>query len=67
MAPERSHALPNERACHETWSRLIVSWIHAQPSASQVADVRWVKAEEFSEYEFPDADQRTVDLLLTEL
>jgi len=30
----------------------------------RVNDARWVSPEEFGEYEFPGADQRTVDALL---
>jgi len=36
------------------------------PIAQNVAECRWVHPDEFSDYEFPGADQRTVDELLTE-
>lgn len=32
--------------------------------AVRVNDFRWVGSEEFDKYEFPDADQKTMDLLL---
>lgn len=35
-----------------------------EPQALGVAQVRWVAPEEFSAYEFPGADQQTVDALL---
>ncbi len=37
-----------------------------EPSAHRVHQVRWVRAEEFSDYEFPGADQQTVDALLSD-
>lgn len=35
-----------------------------EPRPVRVADVRWVKPEEFGRYRFPGADQQTVDALL---
>jgi len=35
-----------------------------QPRCLRVHDFRWVPPGEFDQYEFPGADQRTVDLLL---
>ena len=35
-----------------------------EPRAQRVHDFRWVLPEEFDQYEFPGADQRTVDALL---
>ena len=35
-----------------------------EPRPLRVADVRWVKPEEFGDYRFPGADQLTVDKLL---
>jgi 8-oxo-dGTP diphosphatase len=32
--------------------------------AKRVRDYRWVPSTEFDDYKFPDADQRTMDLLL---
>ena len=34
------------------------------PQRLRVHDFRWVRAEEFDQYEFPTADQRTIDALL---
>lgn len=34
------------------------------PRPIRVADVRWVRPEEFGDYKFPGADQQTVDKLL---
>jgi 8-oxo-dGTP diphosphatase len=36
------------------------------PRAVSVTQVAWVSPEQFSEYEFPGADQKTVELLLKE-
>ena len=36
------------------------------PRAVSVAQIAWVTADQFPEYEFPGADQKTVDLLLME-
>ena len=35
-----------------------------EPRAIRVHDARWVPAEEFDQYEFPDADQQTIEALL---
>jgi 8-oxo-dGTP diphosphatase len=35
-----------------------------EPQALRVAEVRWVKSNEFEKYPFPAADQATTDLLL---
>ncbi len=35
-----------------------------QPRRLRVHDFRWVKPQDFDKYEFPGADQRTVDQLL---
>lgn len=35
-----------------------------EPRPVRVADVRWVRPEEFGNYRFPGADQQTVDALL---
>lgn len=35
-----------------------------EPQPGRVADLRWVKPEEFGSYRFPGADQQTVDALL---
>jgi hypothetical protein len=35
-----------------------------EPAALRVHAFRWVAPEEFDQYEFPSADQQTVDLLL---
>lgn len=35
-----------------------------EPRPVRVADVRWVRPEEFGSYRFPGADQQTVDALL---
>jgi 8-oxo-dGTP diphosphatase len=40
--------------------------IAGEPSAKSVNDVRWVSAADFSAYQFPGADQQTVDALLGE-
>lgn len=37
-----------------------------EPWAKHVQEIRWVKPEDFKDYEFPDADQQTIDLLLDE-
>lgn len=34
------------------------------PVVKKVNDFRWVKSNEFEQYEFPDADQQTMDQLL---
>ncbi len=34
------------------------------PSPVRVADLRWVRPDEFGDYRFPGADQQTVDKLL---
>lgn len=34
------------------------------PDRSRVADLRWVRSEEFEQYPFPAADQKTMDALL---
>ncbi|HET6613186.1 MAG TPA: (deoxy)nucleoside triphosphate pyrophosphohydrolase [Kofleriaceae bacterium] len=36
----------------------------AEPSAASVADIRWVTSTEMTDYEFPPADQSTMDKLL---
>jgi len=38
----------------------------AEPSADKVNDLRWVLPEEFGDYQFPGADQQTVEALLGE-
>jgi 8-oxo-dGTP diphosphatase len=38
-----------------------------EPEARRVADVRWVRADQFGAYEFPGADQHTVDQLVGSL
>jgi len=38
----------------------------SEPSAKHVAQVRWVSPTDFGDYEFPGADQKTIDLLLSE-
>ncbi len=38
----------------------------SEPSAKHVAQVRWVSPADFGDYEFPGADQKTIDLLLSE-
>lgn len=35
-----------------------------EPQALRVHDLRWVSPDQFDQYEFPSADQRTVDALL---
>jgi 8-oxo-dGTP diphosphatase len=37
------------------------------PRPTRVADLKWVRPEEFGNYRFPGADQQTVDALLTDL
>ncbi len=37
-----------------------------EPTAKHVNEVRWVKPQDFKDYEFPGADQRTVDALIGE-
>ncbi len=37
-----------------------------EPFAKHVQQVVWVKPEDFRDYEFPDADQQTIELLLSE-
>ena len=37
-----------------------------EPVCRYVHDLRWVRPEDFGSYEFPGADQRTVDVLLGE-
>lgn len=37
-----------------------------EPRALRVHAFRWVRPEEFDQYEFPGADQRTIDALLGE-
>lgn len=39
----------------------------AEPEALAVADVAWVQPDDFGQYEFPGADQATVDTLVTSL
>ena len=34
------------------------------PTRRYVNDLRWVKPEDFGDYEFPGADQKTIDALL---
>jgi mutator protein MutT len=34
------------------------------PRPASVAEVAWVSPDRFGDYQFPDADQRTIDLLL---
>lgn len=38
----------------------------AVPKALKVADLAWVEPEQFGAYSFPGADQKTVELLLSE-
>ena len=38
-----------------------------EPAPLGVHAVEWVRAEDFADYPFPSADQKTVDLLLREL
>jgi len=38
----------------------------AEPRAASVAQVAWVSPEQFADYEFPGADQKTIEMLLTE-
>lgn len=40
--------------------------INGAPQQQNVSDFRWVHPDEFLDYEFPDADQRTVDALLSQ-
>lgn len=42
------------------------SIIEGEPAAHRVHRVRWVYAEEFGDYEFPGADQQTIDALLSD-
>lgn len=37
-----------------------------EPARRYVQDLRWVRPEDFGDYEFPGADQKTVDALLGE-
>ena len=37
-----------------------------EPACNYVHDLRWVKPEDFGDYEFPGADQKTIDALLGE-
>ena len=37
-----------------------------EPYPKHVQQIHWVKPEEFRNYDFPDADQQTVDLLIGE-
>ena len=37
-----------------------------EPRAKHVQEVRWVKPEDFKDYEFPGADQQTIDALIDE-
>jgi 8-oxo-dGTP diphosphatase len=39
---------------------------HGEPWAENVAALAWVAAEDFADYPFPGADQKTVDALLKE-
>lgn len=38
--------------------------LSAEPRAQRVNDFRWVPSDEFDQYEFPPADQSTMDKLL---
>lgn len=38
----------------------------AEPFAKHVDEVRWVSPADFGDYEFPGADQQTIDMLLSE-
>jgi 8-oxo-dGTP diphosphatase len=38
--------------------------IVGEPRRARVADVRWVRPDDFGKYPFPGADQRTIDQLL---
>jgi 8-oxo-dGTP diphosphatase len=40
--------------------------LFAEPLAARVAQVRWVNAARLGTFEFPGADQKTVDLLLAD-
>lgn len=37
-----------------------------EPQALHVAEVRWVSPADFGDYQFPGADQQTIDALLSE-
>jgi 8-oxo-dGTP diphosphatase len=36
----------------------------SEPSRGRIQDFRWVRSDEFDQYPFPDADQKTMDQLL---
>ncbi len=38
--------------------------LDAEPTPARVNDLRWVRPDEFDQYPFPGADQKTVDALL---
>ena len=38
----------------------------SEPYAKHVAEVRWVSPADFGDYQFPGADQQTIDMLLGE-
>ncbi len=40
--------------------------VGAEPTSNRVAALAWVRAEDLAGYEFPGADQRTVQLLLSD-
>ena len=54
---------------YERYTLRLVSYratLTGEPTRRYVNDLRWVKPEDFGDYEFPGADQKTVDALLSE-
>jgi 8-oxo-dGTP diphosphatase len=54
---------------YEAYTLSLISYrvtLSGEPSRRYVNDLRWVKPEDFGDYEFPGADRKTVDALLRE-
>ncbi|MFT5684820.1 MAG: 8-oxo-dGTP diphosphatase [Myxococcota bacterium] len=54
---------------YEAYTLSLVSYrvtLIGTPTTRYVNDLRWVKPEDFGDYEFPGADQKTVDTLLSD-
>lgn len=52
---------------YESYTLSLVSYrvsLLGAPTRRYVNDLRWVKPEDFGDYEFPGADQKTIDALL---
>ena len=60
--PGRVLALDNQ-LCFALYAASLAPGIQTM-RAKRVRDFRWVSSAEFGQYQFPDADQRTMDQLL---